>query len=107
MEINKDIIKMQSEICKTFSNPYRMHMVKLLCIRDMSASELLKETGMSKANLSQHMSVLVGKGAVRSRRQGVSVYYSLTDKKIGQACSLMQEVVVNMIKKNSKLISKI
>jgi ArsR family transcriptional regulator len=105
--INTDIIKMQSEICKIFSNPYRMHIVKLLCVKDMSASGLLKETGLSKANLSQHMSMLVGKGAVHSRRQGVNVYYSLTDKKIGQACALMQEVVVNMIKRNNKIISKI
>ena len=53
------------------------------------------------------MSVLVGKGAVASRRQGVNVYYSLTDKKIGQACSLIQEVIVNIIRRNNKLISKI
>ena len=107
MAVNRDIVKMQSDICKTFSNPYRMHIVKLLCIKEMSAAELLQETGITKGNLSQHMSVLVGKGAVASRRQGVNVYYSLTDKKIGQACGLMQEVVVNIIRRNNKLISKI
>lgn len=107
MAVNRDIIKMQSDICKTFSNPYRMHIVKLLCIKEMSAAELLKETSMTKANLSQHMSVLVGKGAVASRRQGINVFYNLTDKKIGQACGLMQEVVVDMIRRNNRLISKI
>lgn len=107
MTVNMEIIKKQSDICKTFSNPYRMHIVKLLCSKEMSATELLAETGLSKANLSQHMAVLTGKGAVNSFRKGVKIYYSLSDRKIGQACSLMQEVVVSMIRKNNKILSKI
>ncbi len=107
MTINKDIIRMQSDMCKTFSNPYRMHIVKLLCQKEMSAAELLKETGLSKANLSQHMSVLTGKGAVISRRQGVNAYYNLADKKINQACSLMQEAVINIVNKKHSVITRL
>jgi ArsR family transcriptional regulator len=107
MVVNMEIIKRQSDICKTFSNPYRMHIVKLLCSKEMSAAELLSETGLSKANLSQHMAVLVGKGTVNSTRMGVKIHYSLADKKIVQACSLMQEFVVGMIRKDNKMLSKI
>ena len=105
MAVNRDIIKLQADICKTFSNPYRMHIVKLLCLGEMSAAGLLKETGISKANLSQHMAVLVNKGAVESRKKGVNVFYSLADRKIGQACSLMQEVVVSIINKTHRKIA--
>ena len=103
----KDIIRLQAGICKTFSNPSRMHVIKLLCTGEKQASELIKETGLSKANLSQHMSMLVSKGVVNSMRKGVNVFYSLSDPKIAKACNLMQEVVVNSIKKNHALISKI
>jgi len=106
MDINIEMLKFESDIYKTFSNPYRMHIIRLLYKKEMSASDLIKETGLSKANLSQHMSALVGKNAVNSTRKGVNVFYSLSDRKIGQACNLMQEVIINNIRKNHKLIKK-
>lgn len=103
----KDLISMQAEICKTFSNPARLHVIKLLCKREMNASQLIKEVRLSKANLSQHMSMLLNKGVVVSRKKGVNVYYALSDKKISQACSLMQEVVVNSLNRKKQVLEKI
>ncbi|MBN1114686.1 MAG: winged helix-turn-helix transcriptional regulator [Oligoflexia bacterium] len=102
----KDIIKMQSEAYKTFSNPARLQIIQLLCNEEMSAGELVKETGISKANLSQHMSMLVKNSVVKARKQGNYVYYSLADEKIEEACNLMQEVVINGIKRKSKMIER-
>lgn len=103
----KDLIRMQAEICKTFANPARLHVIKLLCKKEMNASELIKEVKLSKANLSQHMSMLLNKGIVVSRKKGVNVYYALSDKKISQACSLMQEVVVNSINRKAKFLDNL
>ncbi|MEI7542746.1 MAG: metalloregulator ArsR/SmtB family transcription factor [bacterium] len=100
----KEIIKMQADICKTFANPSRLHIINLLCKKEMNAAELIKTVKVSKANLSQHMSMLISKGIVVSRKEGVNVYYVLSDKKISQACSLMKEVVVNSINNKMKSI---
>lgn len=97
-------IKMQAGICKTFSNPWRLFIIKMLCKKGRSAAELIGSTGMSKPNLSQHMSLLVEKGIVTSQRRGKQVYYSLSDPAIGQACSIMQKVVRNNIIKNSRIL---
>jgi DNA-binding transcriptional ArsR family regulator len=102
----KDIIKMQSDAYKTFSNPARLQIIQLLCSEEMNASELIKETGVSKANLSQHMGMLIQNGVVKSRKEGVQVFYSLSDQKIEKACSLMQEVVINGIKRKNKMIER-
>jgi len=102
----KDMLRMQSDAYKTFSNPARLQIVQLLCDSEMNASELVKETGISKANLSQHMSMLVQNGVVISRRHGVNVYYRLSDPKIEKACSLMQEILVNSIKKKNDIIDR-
>ncbi len=102
----KDIIRIQSEAYKSFSNPARLQIIQLLCGDEMNASELVKETGISKANLSQHMGVLVQSGVVTARKEGAYVYYSLSDDKIEKACSLMQEVVINGIKRKNKMIER-
>jgi ArsR family transcriptional regulator, virulence genes transcriptional regulator len=102
----KDIIRMQSETYKTFSNPARLQIIRLLCGEEMNASELVKETGISKANLSQHMGMLVQNGVVKSRKEGAYVYYSLSDDKIVTACNLMQEIVIDGIKRKNKMIER-
>jgi DNA-binding transcriptional ArsR family regulator len=101
------LIKFQAGICKTFSNPWRLYIIKMLCKNEKNAGELLKATGLSKPNLSQHMSILVNKGVVISRRQGKQVFYSLSDPKINQACMLMQQVTINNIKNTSRILDKI
>lgn len=102
----KDIIRMQSEAYKTFSNPARLQIIQLLCDEEMNASKLVRETGISKANLSQHMGMLVANGVVKARKEGVQVFYSLADEKIEKACNLMQEVVIDEIKRKNKMIER-
>jgi ArsR family transcriptional regulator, virulence genes transcriptional regulator len=99
-----DMIKLQSELCKTFTNPFRMQIIKLLYKKEMQASELIQATEMSKANLSQHMAILVKNGIVDSKKEGRTVYYSLSDPKIRQACSIMQDIMVNTIKRKNSMV---
>jgi DNA-binding transcriptional ArsR family regulator len=103
----EDMIKLQSELCKTFSNPSRMQVIKLLYKKEMQASELIKETEMSKANLSQHMAILVKNGIVNAKKDGRKICYSLSDPKIRQACSIMQDVMINAIRKKNSMVEKI
>lgn len=102
----EDLIKMQSDICKTFSNPARMRIIKMLCKDEQSAARIIKETKISKANLSQHMKLLVSHGIVIPRREGVSVFYRLADSRISQACSLMSQVVMETLKRKHDTYKK-
>lgn len=102
-----ELIKLQSEICKTLSNPKRIEIVKNLCECDLSFSELLIKTSLKKSNLSQHMSLLLDKGIVTSVKAGKNLVYSLSDPKISAACSLMGEFLLEKLKKDSENINKL
>jgi len=102
----KDLIRLQAGICRTFGNPHRLHIIKLLCGGERTAAELIEKTGISKANMSQHMAMLVNKGIVNSEKRGLNVAYSLADKKIAQACSVMQEVTAGTIIRKHEIIKK-
>jgi ArsR family transcriptional regulator, virulence genes transcriptional regulator len=101
------LIKYQAGICKTFANPWRLYIIKMLCKKEKNASELAEATGLSKPNLSQHMSIMVNKGIVLSRRQGKQVFYSLSDPAISKACMLMQQVTINNIKNTGKILDRV
>lgn len=102
-----DVFRLQAEICKTFANPTRLKIIDTLRDQELTASQLLKAIPTSKANLSQHMSILIQKGVVTARREGVNVFYQLYDKRITSACDLMRDVLLKRLEENSKLLKNI
>jgi len=84
---------LQSEFCKSLSNPKRIEILDTLRKKELTVSELAEKTNISQANLSQHLSFLRTKGVVSSRRDGIHVYYSLSNPKIIKAFDLISEIL--------------
>jgi ArsR family transcriptional regulator len=96
--LQAEIFERQARICKAFANSTRLRMLDLLGKRDWAASELQKELGISKANLSQHIAVLKGAGIVAARRSGKAVHFSLTMPEVKSACQLIRDVLQAQIR---------
>jgi len=84
---------LQSEFCKTLSNPKRQEILDTLRIKELTVSELAEKTNISQANLSQHLGSLRTKGLVSTRRDGIHVYYHLSNPKIIKAFDLISEIL--------------
>ncbi len=65
-----DIYERQAQVCKAFANATRIHILDLLGKKERGVSEFQQILGLSKANLSQHLSILRTTGAVVTYRQG-------------------------------------
>jgi ArsR family transcriptional regulator len=103
----ESILKLQADICKIFANDKRLEIIDLLKSREMSNSELMQKTGLSKVTISQHMNVLKSKGVIVVRREGVQLYYRIANPKIIQACNLMREVLIEQLQEREKVVSKL
>jgi DNA-binding transcriptional ArsR family regulator len=99
------IYELHADLCKIFSNAKRLEIIDSLKDKEMPASELIAKIGLSKANLSQHMSVLKLKGVILTRREGVNIYYRIANPKILQACQLIREVLFEQFREKGKMIS--
>ena len=93
-------------MCKTISNPRRQAILDTIRNSEMTVSELIKKTGISQANLSQHLSILRSKGVVNTRRDGNNVYYSLSNLKIIKAYDLISEVLEDSTTSRDKAIKE-
>jgi len=102
-----NIFILHANICKTLANPRRLEIIDTLRDNEFTATQLIQKIHISKANLSQHMSILIEKGVVTSRREGVNVFYKLSDKRITKACKLMREVLLKRLEENSRLLESI
>src|SRR5574340_1688585 len=90
---DKSIFEMQAEICKTLTNPKRIEILNVLKNEEKTVSELVSALGASKANVSQHLAVMRHKGILSTRREGVNIYYRVSNPKVIDACTLMKEVL--------------
>ncbi len=99
-----NFFRLHSEICKTLANPKRQEILDNLRQKDMTVNQLVKKTGISQANLSQHLAILRTNGIVSSRRDGINVYYSISNPKIIKAFDLISEVLEEALASQSKTI---
>jgi ArsR family transcriptional regulator len=111
LEINQSalqkIFQMQCEICKALAHPLRLAIVDRLDAGDTAASDLVADLGVSKANLSKHMSLLAHGGIVESRREGRQIFYRLADPEIHKACAIMRSILYRRLREGEKLASAI
>jgi len=98
----KEFYRRHAEICKVFSNPTRLEILNLLRNREKSVTELMDETKLSQANISQHLAIMKYKGIVMSARKGKNIYYKLTNQKITRAFDIIKEFLSEDLKKREK-----
>lgn len=100
----KEFYLLHSDVCKTLANPKRQEILDCLRQKDMTVNGLVKKTGISQANLSQHLAILRAKGIVSTERKGINVFYSLSNSKIIQAFDLISEVLQDSLNAQSKTV---
>jgi len=103
--LDKIIYKLQAQVCKALSNSIRIEIIELLRDGEMGFSEIAEKTGVSKSSLSQHLNIMIEKGGILTqRKEGLSSFYTLSTVKVGQACQLMKEVLIDRLEKQKGLL---
>jgi ArsR family transcriptional regulator, virulence genes transcriptional regulator len=97
-KIDMTIYEMQAEISKTLANPIRLATIHSLRDGEKTVNELAEILGISQSNLSQHLALMRQRGIVKTRKQGVSIFYSVFNPKINQACDMVREVLLDQIR---------
>ena len=102
----KQVFTMHAEVCKTLANPKRLEIIYALKEGELSVGELVKRLGIPKANISQHLSVLRQRRVVACRREGVNIYYRISNPKIVQVCALMRDVLTEQLMEEGRVVKK-
>lgn len=101
---SREIYEKQACICKAFANPKRLELLDLLGSGERVVGDLQKELGISKANMSQHVTVLRSAGVISTRREGKQFYCSLAIPEVKDACKLIRNVLraqLNQLRKSA------
>lgn len=86
-----------SEVFAALAHPKRLEILYILGRGEHSAGQLVELTGLSKANVSQHLNVLKARGLVHCEKCGTFCHYTLTTPKVLEACELMRQVIIGQM----------
>ncbi len=94
--VDDQYFEQTSMVFKALSHPLRL---KVLCVLDgngeVAVQEIVAATGASQSNISQHLSIMKGKGVIKARKEGNRVLYQLCDSRMIALFGLMREVICN------------
>jgi DNA-binding transcriptional ArsR family regulator len=89
------VFRMHAELCKALANQHRLAMLYALTTqKEMSVGDLATTVGIPIHNVSQHLRVLKERKLVRSRKQAQTVFYSITNIKFIQGCTLIRQALI-------------
>ncbi len=109
VDINErfEIYRLHAEFCKTLSDANRLLILTELAKNELSVSELTRRLGLQQSNVSKHLALMRDNGLVNARREGSTIYYSLSDSRIYDAISLLRAVQSDQLEKRSSLTQNI
>jgi len=105
MEVNEraEIYRLHAEFCKTLSDANRLLIITELSRSELAVNELTRRLGLQQSNVSKHLGLMKEHGLVNSRREGSTVYYSLSDSRIYEAINLLRSVQSDQLEKRHML----
>ena len=105
-ELKKDerLHELHADLCKMLGNPKRLRIIEELRGGEKTVTELTDSLDINQSNVSQHLTKLKKRRIVDSRRSGSNVFYSISNRKIVEACELIKEVLFEQISKETELI---
>jgi ArsR family transcriptional regulator len=95
--VSRPLYQLKAEFFKTLGHPARIRVLELLSQREHAVSELLPEVGIEAANLSQQLAVLRRAGLVVTRKEGSTVYYSLTSPQVAELLKVARTILTTVL----------
>ncbi|WP_314618052.1 ArsR/SmtB family transcription factor [Streptomyces stackebrandtii] len=87
------LYQLKAEFFKTLGHPVRIRVLELLSQREHAVAEMLRDTGVEAAYLSQQLAVLRRANLVVARREGVAVHYTLTSPRVAELLLVARSIL--------------
>ncbi|GAB2922455.1 MULTISPECIES: ArsR/SmtB family transcription factor [Streptomyces] len=99
------LYQLKAEFFKTLGHPARIRVLELLSEREHAVAEMLPEVGIEPAHLSQQLAVLRRANLVKNRKEGSTVYYSLTSPDVAELLRVARTILSGVLAGQAELLA--
>lgn len=105
--LQQEISQLEADFCFALSDPTRILLLYALAEKPLNVTELTNELNIPQPTASRHLKVLRERGLVHTTRQGTTITYHLSDKRLIQALDLLRSVMRDRLTQQASLMNGI
>lgn len=86
MDEMEEVFEVVARYFLILSEPVRLRILHSVCQEEKAVGEIVVETGLTQSNVSRHLGLMYQAGALRRRKDGSQVFYSVADPTLTDVC---------------------
>lgn len=103
--VSAPLYQLKAEFFKTLGHPVRIRVLELLSEREHAVAQMLPQIGVEPAYLSQQLAVLRRANLVVTRKEGSTVYYSLTSPHVAELLRVARTILSGVLTGQAELLA--
>jgi DNA-binding transcriptional ArsR family regulator len=102
----QEVSQLEADLCFALADPTRILILYALDDRPRNVSEITAELNITQPTTSRHLKILRERGLVHAARQGTTITYHLSDKRLIKALDLLRSVLRDRISRRASLMEE-
>ncbi len=91
--LQQEISQLEADFCSALSDPNRLLILYALNDGPRNVTELTNELNLNQPTASRHLKILRERGLVHTTRQGTTITYEISDRRLIEALDLLRSVM--------------
>jgi ArsR family transcriptional regulator len=87
--LNDQALEIVARRFAVLAEPMRLRLIQALFAGERNVTELVEATGGTQANVSRHLQTLIAAHVLARRKEGLQVFYRISDPTIPKLCELV------------------
>jgi len=98
---------MHATLCQAIADSTRIALLYELGAGPKNVNEMVDALGLPQATVSRHLRILRERFLVRTRREGVYIYYELANPRVLEALDIMRSILTDVLSQQQSLAQAI
>lgn len=86
MDEMEEVFESVARYFSILSEPARLRILHAICQEEKAVGQIVEETEMTQTNVSRHLNLMYQAGALKRRKDGSQVFYSVSDATLTELC---------------------
>ncbi len=88
-KLSEDALRLVAERFKALGEPMRLRLIMVLEQGEKNVGQIVEEVSSTQANISRHLQYLTDAGILKRRKDGLHVFYSISDPRVFDLCQVV------------------
>jgi len=103
----QEVSQLEADLCFALADPTRILILYALDEQPHNVTEITNALNITQPTTSRHLKILRERGLVHTERQGTTITYHLTDRRLIEALDLLRSVLRDRLTHRASLIEEI